>query len=232
MAKGNTKVAQPVSELHRGHICTFHLDPKHFNSIEIYLDTPPEMAEATSSNASASTPVILSQIVSLLAHGLTISNDDEVWLDGLRMLAEPKLHRSLSMTSPIWMPLLQRSLTPTRSPEVIIAGLKLLARVADLIEAMRPAFVKPFKALVELDDDKVMGAPELYLAVEGLGLEVMGKDGRPLGQGAIVSVHLSIVRCDRDGHDARVSTSREVYGLDTRRYCIDMIGPTATTGHS
>lgn len=143
------------------------------------------MSDPASSNSS--TPFILSQIVSLLAHGLTISSDDEVWLDGLRMLAEPKLHRSLSMTSSIWMPLLQRSLSPERDPQVIVAGLKLLARVADLIEPMKPAFVKPFKALVAMDDETVVNSAEFYVALNKLGLEVAGKDGRFGGQGVIVS---------------------------------------------
>jgi hypothetical protein len=143
------------------------------------------MSDPASSNSS--TPFILSQIVSLLAHGLTISSDDEVWLDGLRMLAEPKLHRSLSMTSSIWMPLLQRSLSPERDPQVIVAGLKLLARVADLIEPMKPAFVKPFKALVAMDDETVVNSAEFYVALNKLGLEVEGKDGRFGGQGVIVS---------------------------------------------
>ena len=150
-----------------------------------------------------STPLILSQIVSLLAHGLTISSDDEVWLDGLRMLAEPKLHRSLSMTSSIWMPLLQRSLSADRDPAVIIAGLKLLARVADLVEPMKPAFVKPFKALIQMEDEAVMGSAEFYMALGRLGLELEGKDGRVLGQGMIVSIrHVSALL-----HAASVSHS-------------------------
>jgi FKBP12-rapamycin complex-associated protein len=122
---------------------------------------------------SQSSQVILSRIVPLVCQGLTLAPDDErVWSDGLRMLADPKLRRTMAMTSSIWMPLLLKGINTNRSSEVILAGLRLLTGVSEIVYPMKSCFVKPMKALCVKEG--VHDSEELVAADKTLGLGLLG----------------------------------------------------------
>jgi FKBP12-rapamycin complex-associated protein len=76
-------------------------------------------------------------MVPLICQALTSSNDETVWLDGLRLLASPKLRTALSITASIWLPLLLKGLDVSRSSAVNTAGLILLGEVADQLKPMK-----------------------------------------------------------------------------------------------
>lgn len=124
---------------------------------------------------SQSSQVILSRMVPLICQGLTLAPDDDaVWLEGLRMLADPKLRRTMAMTSSIWMPLLLKGIAAARISEVILAGLRLLTEVSDIVHPMKSCFVKPIKSLMlreEVQDSEELAAADKKL---GLGL-ITGK---------------------------------------------------------
>jgi FKBP12-rapamycin complex-associated protein len=121
---------------------------------------------------SQSSQVILSRIVPLVCQGLTLAPDDNaVWLEGLRMLADPKLRRTMAMTSSIWMPLLLKGIETARTPEVILAGLRLLTCVAGIVDPMKSCFVKPLKALMTREE--ISDSEELFTADKTLGLALI-----------------------------------------------------------
>lgn len=140
---------------------------------------------------SSTRSVILSRLVSLICQGLTQSPQDaEVWLDGLRMLSDPKLHRSLAYTISIWLPLLQQSLSPGQDPAVTRAGLMLLGQVADVVEPMKNAFIKPFRTLKT--QHGTAEVTELATAMARLGIS-LSEPGEYLASGRSAPVRLSTV---------------------------------------
>jgi FKBP12-rapamycin complex-associated protein len=86
-------------------------------------------------------------MVPLICQALTSSNDETVWLDGLRLLASLKLRTALSITASIWLPLLLKGLDVSRSSAVNTAALTLLGEVADQLKPMKSCLAKPLKAL-------------------------------------------------------------------------------------
>lgn len=124
---------------------------------------------------SQSSQVIFSRIVPLVCQGLTVApDDDQVWLEGLKTLADPKLRRAMGMTSSIWMPLLLKAIDVNRSSEVILAGLRVLAQVAEIVDPMKICFVKPLKALMEFEG--VDKSDEIREADKKLGLGLIKEE--------------------------------------------------------
>ena len=135
---------------------------------------------------------VLHRMVPLICQALTTSpSDDLVWLEGLRLLSNPKLRTSMSLTSSIWLPLLLKSLEVHRSKEVICAGLKLLAGVAETLEPMKSCLVKPLRALGK--DAEIGVSEELTVAVSLLGLTILNKDNREVGRPKSVSNYFCLM---------------------------------------
>ena len=124
---------------------------------------------------------ILHRMVPLVCQALTTSpSDDQVWLEGLRHLSNPKLRTAMTTTSSIWLPLLLKGLDTSRSRPIIFASLKLLAEVADTVDLMKSCFIKPLKALGKYQE--VSGSEELRLACARLGLVVWSElEGEEIG---------------------------------------------------
>lgn len=87
------------------------------------------------------------------------------------MLADPKLRRTMAMTSSIWMPLLLKGIDTARSPTVILAGLRLLTSVAGIVDPMKSCFVKPLKTLIL--NEEICDSEELIAADKTLGLALI-----------------------------------------------------------
>jgi hypothetical protein len=125
---------------------------------------------------------VLHRMVPLICQALTSSNDETVWLDGLRLLASPKLKTALSITASIWLPLLLKGLDVSRSSAVNTAGLILLSEVADQLKPMKSCLAKPLKALSR--DAKIGNSQELVIVLLRLDMEVSpglgpkGSEGR------------------------------------------------------
>jgi FKBP12-rapamycin complex-associated protein len=85
-------------------------------------------------------------MVPLICQALTSSNDETVWLDGLRLLASPKLRA------------------------VNTAGLILLGEVADQLKPMKSCLAKPLKALQR--DSKIGNSQELVMVLLKLDMEL------------------------------------------------------------
>jgi FKBP12-rapamycin complex-associated protein len=97
---------------------------------------------------------------------------EAVWLEGLRLLCNPKLRTALSITSSIWLPLLLKGLDASRPTEVNVAALKLLVEVAEMLQPMKSCLTKPLRLLGK--DQEVCRTEELAIA---LGKLDMLKDG-------------------------------------------------------
>jgi len=121
---------------------------------------------------------VLHRMVPLICQALTSSNDETVWLDGLRLLASPKLKTALSITASIWLPLLLKGLDVSRSSGVNTAGLVLLAEVADQLKPMKSCLAKPLKALSR--DGKIGQSDELIAVLLRLDMEI-SPELRPKG---------------------------------------------------
>ena len=113
---------------------------------------------------------VLHRMVPLICQALTSSNDETVWLDGLRLLASPKLRTALSITASIWLPLLLKGLDVSRSSAVNTAGLILLGEVADQLKPMKSCLAKPLKALQR--DSKIGHSQELVMVLLKLDMEL------------------------------------------------------------
>jgi FKBP12-rapamycin complex-associated protein len=113
---------------------------------------------------------VLHRMVPLICQALTSSNDETVWLDGLRLLASPKLRTALSITASIWLPLLLKGLDVSRTSAVNTAGLVLLSEVADQLKPMKSCLAKPLKALAR--DSKVGNSEELVTVLLRLDMEI------------------------------------------------------------
>jgi len=113
---------------------------------------------------------VLHRMVPLICQALTSSNDETVWLDGLRLLASPKLKTALSITASIWPPLLLKGLNVNRSSAVNTAALILLSEVADQLKPMKSCLAKPLKALSR--DGKIGNSQELVTVLLRLDMEV------------------------------------------------------------
>jgi FKBP12-rapamycin complex-associated protein len=105
---------------------------------------------------------VLHRMVPLICQALTCSSDETVWLDGLRLLASPKLRTALSITASIWLPLLLKGLDVSRSSSVNTAALHLLGEVADQLKPMKSCLAKPLKALAR---DPIISTTGELLAV-------------------------------------------------------------------
>ena len=109
------------------------------------------------------------RMIPLICQALTTSpSEDQVWLEGFRLLASPKLRSAMTITSSIWLPLLLKGLDTNRGRPVIIAALKLLEAAAESLDSMKSCLVKPLRILGKNSD--VSRSEELTFAVERLGL--------------------------------------------------------------
>lgn len=124
---------------------------------------------------------ITHRMVPLICQALTASPvDEQVWTEGLDLLADPKLKTAMAITTSIWLPLLLRGLDPAGSKTVITLALKLLVEVSEILEPIKTCAVKPLRALAH--DERIHDTDELAVAVGKLGLTIMDKDGRPIGR--------------------------------------------------
>lgn len=124
---------------------------------------------------------ILHRMVPLICQALTTSPSDEaVWLEGLRLLADPKLRTAMSITSSIWLPLLLKGLDASGPDVVILAALRLLLQVADTIEPIKSCLNKPLRALGM--HPELASAEEFELAVSKLGITVLDGQKHAIGR--------------------------------------------------
>lgn len=107
-------------------------------------------------------------MIPLICQSLTSSDKEAVWLEGLRLLANPKFRNSLSITASIWLPLLLKGLDTSRSEKVNLAALKLLGEVADQLKPMKSCLAKSLQALSR--DSKIGGIEELQLVLRRLDM--------------------------------------------------------------
>jgi hypothetical protein len=159
---------------------------------------------------------VLHRMVPLICQALTSSNDETVWLDGLRLLASPKLKTALSITASIWLPLLLKGLDVSRSSAVNTAGLILLSEVADQLKPMKSCLAKPLKALSR--DAKIGNSQELVMVLLRLDMEVSpglgpkGSEGRERRAARSIGVSLILLL-----------PTRSVGPLSPRFPCSDLI---------
>lgn len=123
---------------------------------------------------------ILHRMVPLICQAMTTRPYDEaVWVEGLTMLCDPKLHRSMSLTYSIWLALLLRALESSRPPAVILAALRLLGEMKKTLEPMKSCLLKPLTALVKLDELDAEIGEELKATIGKLGLTIPGMLKKP-----------------------------------------------------
>jgi FKBP12-rapamycin complex-associated protein len=133
-------------------------------------------------------------MVPLICQALTTSPSDEaVWLEGLRLLADPKLRTAMSITSSIWLPLLLKGLDASGPEVVILAALRLLLQVADTIEPIKSCLNKPLRALGM--HPELSSAEEFEMAVSELGITILDEQKHPIGR-PMTSVSTFLARHD------------------------------------
>lgn len=126
---------------------------------------------------STSAANVLHRIVPLVCQALLAApTDDLVWIEGLDILSDPKLHNSISGTKSIWLPLLLRGLAPTSDREVILAALRLLHEMTDILARMKPCLVKPLRTLGRSRELDLARTEEMRYTVHKLGLMVWDAD--------------------------------------------------------
>ncbi|KAK6905037.1 hypothetical protein I203_105856 [Kwoniella mangroviensis CBS 8507] len=124
---------------------------------------------------------ITHRMVPLICQALIAAPDDEtVWLEGLRMLANPKLKQALTLTSSIWLPLLLRGLEVYKPLPVIVSALKLLDHVSEILEPMKSCLVKPLRALGK--EKQYEELEELVWMIEKLDLTVWNSEKSLIGR--------------------------------------------------
>ena len=131
-------------------------------------------------------------MVPLICQSLTGSDEETVWLEGLRLLSSPKLLSALAITSSIWLPLLIKGLDTSRSEKVNLAALKLLAEVADQLKPMKSCLAKSLQGLGR--DSKIAGTDELRLVLTRLDM----------------SLPSNLTMVDREVHQGKTRASRTV----------------------
>lgn len=133
----------------------------------------------TGKMASNSSHHITHRMVPLICQALTASPaDEQVWIEGLGLLADTKLKTAMSITTSIWLPLLLRGLDPAGSRTVVLLALKLLFEVAENLEPIKTCAVKPLRALAK--DERIYDSDELAVAVAKLGLSILDMHDRPI----------------------------------------------------
>ena len=131
---------------------------------------------------------ILHRMVPLICQSLLAAPQDEaVWLEGLGMLCNPKLHNAMSATSSIWLPLLLKGLETVRPRPVIIAALSLLGEMAATLEPMKSCLLKPLRALAKDTELGLAASDEMSYTVGKLGLLVYDSHNKPIGGSVSVS---------------------------------------------
>nr|XP_019014364.1 phosphatidylinositol 3-kinase [Kwoniella pini CBS 10737]OCF53145.1 phosphatidylinositol 3-kinase [Kwoniella pini CBS 10737] len=124
---------------------------------------------------------ITHRMVPLICQALIAAPDDEtVWLEGLRMLANPKLKQALTLTSSIWLSLLLRGLEITKPVAVINSALNLLTHVSEILEPMKSCLLKPLRALGR--EKQFENMVEFINVVEKLDLTVWNSEKKPIGR--------------------------------------------------
>jgi hypothetical protein len=142
---------------------------------------------------STSAANVLHRIVPLVCQALLAARtDDLVWIEGLDILSDPKLHNSMSGTKSIWLPLLLKGLEPTSDREIILAALRLLHEMTDILARMKPCLVKPLRALGKSRELDLARTEEMRYTVHKLGLTVWDADKVPIG--------LEVSRANKCGH--------------------------------
>jgi hypothetical protein len=125
---------------------------------------------------------VLHRIVPLVCQALLAApTDGLVWIEGLDILSDPKLHNSMSGTKSIWLPLLLKALEPTSDREIILAALKLLHEMTDILARMKPCLVKPLRALGKSRELDLAYTEEMRYTIHKLGLTVWDADRVPIG---------------------------------------------------
>ena len=129
-------------------------------------------------------------MVPLICQALTASStDDQVWLDSLRLLSNPKLRPAINVSSSIWLPLLLKALDSKRIEPVILAGLRLLREVVEAVEPLKSCLVKPLKLLGQ--NQEIGKSAELRTACEILGIVVVNTQmveiGNPVSAVSLLS---------------------------------------------
>lgn len=143
----------------------------------------PSLAELFAKMATNQSHHILHRMVPLICQALTTSpNDDVVWLEGLRLLCDPKLHTIMNLTPSIWLPLLLKGIDPARSPQIIAASLRALTEMAGTLEPMKSCLIKPLKALARHSDPAVATSEELIMTVEKLNLKITDHAKKIIGR--------------------------------------------------
>lgn len=150
---------------------------------------------------------VLHRMVPLICQSLTSSNEEAVWLEGLRLLSNPKFRMALSITSSIWLPLLLKGLDTSRSDTVNIAALKVLAEVADQLKPMKSCLSKSLQTLRA--DSKISNVEELQLVLRKLDMDLPAP---PPGQ-----------LVEREAHERRPRVSATVCpsSFAFRKLCVD-----------
>ncbi|WVQ93902.1 hypothetical protein IAU59_000980 [Kwoniella sp. CBS 9459] len=124
---------------------------------------------------------ITHRMVPLICQALiTAPQDEAVWQEGLRMLANPKLKAALTLTSSIWLPLLLKGLETSKPRTVTLVALRLLDHVAEILEPMKSCLVKPLRALGREKD--LEGLAELSQVVNKLDVTVWNSEKQLIGR--------------------------------------------------
>ncbi|WWC85668.1 uncharacterized protein L201_000534 [Kwoniella dendrophila CBS 6074] len=126
---------------------------------------------------------ITHQIVPLICQALIAAPEDElVWLEGLRMLSNPKLKQTLNLTSSIWLPLLLRGLEITKPISVMKVSSTLLLHVSDILNPIKSCLVKPLKNIAKDEHTASLLAEELCLVLEKLDLAIYNANRTLIGK--------------------------------------------------
>ncbi|WRT63514.1 uncharacterized protein IL334_000419 [Kwoniella shivajii] len=124
---------------------------------------------------------IIHRMVPLICQALIAAPEDEtVWLEGLRMLSNPKLKAALNLTSSIWLPLLLRGLEIARPITVIQSALRLLDHVSEILEPMKICLVKPLRVLGK--EEGLEDMEELIHVIEKLDLTIWNREKQLIGR--------------------------------------------------
>ena len=116
---------------------------------------------------------ILHRMIPLICQALITSpGDTSVWVEGLAMLCNPKLHRSMTAMSSIWLPLLLTSLEAGQEDELILSGLGLLRNMGHTLEPMKSCLIKPLAALARREGNSDALRAEIQIVVVRMGLPV------------------------------------------------------------
>ncbi|WWD22809.1 hypothetical protein CI109_107303 [Kwoniella shandongensis] len=124
---------------------------------------------------------ITHRMVPLICQALITSPDNEiVWLEGLRLLTNPKLQTALALSSSIWLPLLLKGLEVSKPRSVTSEALKFLHHVADTLAPIKSCLVKPLRVLGQ--DTSASQLSDFVSAIEKLDIVVWDSKHNVIGR--------------------------------------------------